>query len=310
MTAQALSTGPGDSPHVSPRGRVELSVMTREKVADLEVIRGHKRSSWNRDIAAWREYLVSGGLPETTIGLRTYHLHTLAREVGGTPRSLTFTQLTTWLATKDWKPNTRKSVRSSLRSFYAWALAAQVVDHSPAHLLPPVRPPRSKPRPTPDLNYRAALRDAAPRVRRAVRLGGQCGLRRSEIARVQREDVIYREDDDCWELRVIGKGGHERYVPLPGDLAADLLTCPPGWIFPSSQGGHLTPHHLAKLIKAALDGYTTHTLRHRTGTKSYRYGGKDIRAVQELLGHASIDTTQVYTEVERDAIRAAMEGAA
>lgn len=270
---------------------------------------GPRSIAWTRDIGRWSDYLRTAGQRETTIQLRVYHLELLAREVGGTPRTLTFSQLTAWLASKSWSANTRKSFRASVRSFYAWALAAQAVDHSPAQELPQVRPPRGKPRPTPDANYRRALQDAPPRVRRAVRLGGHCGLRRSEIAQVQREDVV-PDGNGHWELHVVGKGGHERYVPLPDDLARDLLSCPPGWIFPSAHGGHLTPHHLAKLIKAALGGYTTHTLRHRSGTESYRNGGRDIRAVQELLGHASITTTQIYTEVERDAIRAAMEGAA
>lgn len=81
------------------------------------------------------------------------------------------------------------------------------------------------------------------------------------------------------------------------------------WLFPSPQGGHLTAHHLGKVVSRWLpEGYTTHTLRHRAGTVAYART-HDLRAVQELLGHAKPETTAIYTEVAGSAIRAAMEAA-
>ena len=84
-----------------------------------------------------------------------------------------------------------------------------------------------------------------------------------------------------------------------------------GWLFPAwPAGGHLSPERVGKLVAAALPaGWTMHKLRHRFATRVYR-GSRNLRAVQVLLGHASIATTERYTAVDDDEIRAAMMSAA
>ncbi|MGI8682030.1 MAG: tyrosine-type recombinase/integrase [Mycobacteriales bacterium] len=264
--------------------------------------------TWTEHIAAWENYLRATGSPETTIGLRTYHLTRLARETSTGPATLTFDELVTWLAGHDWAPNTRRAYRGSLRAFYRWATATGRVTTSPAHLLPPVRVPRGKPRPAPEAAYRLALAIADERVRLAVLLAGQCGLRRAEIARTRTEHV--EPDLLGSSLRVTGKGGHVRMVPLTDELAALITEHAPGWLFPSTHGGHLTPHHLGKLVTRCLpDDLTTHTLRHRCATVSYA-GTRDLRAVQELLGHAKPETTAIYVAIPDESVRAAMLAAA
>lgn len=256
--------------------------------------------------AAWVAWQRSGGVPETTIGLRRYYLQRLARDHRGRDLlDLDVDDLTTWLQAHDWSPNTRKSVRSALRSFYGWARERGLVEVSPAHLLPAVRARRGRPKPTPESAYRYAVEHAPPRARLAIRLAAQCGMRRGEIAAVHVDDV--EEDAAGFRLRVVGKGGHVRMVPLPDDLAVELLDSP-GWVFPSPRGGHLTPAHLAKVVTAHVDGHT-HQLRHRAATVAYK-GTHDLRAVQELLGHASVATTQLYVAVADDAVRLAMLAAA
>lgn len=138
-----------------------------------------------------------------------------------------------------------------------------------------------------------------------LKLAGVCGLRRGEIARVRREDIT--EDLVGWTLRVRGKGGHERLVPLPDDLAREILKQSPGWLFPSPKtSGPLTAAHVGVLVSALLpEGWTCHTLRHRCATVAYA-DQRDLRAVQELLGHAKPETTALYTEVPLDAIRSAV----
>lgn len=226
----------------------------------------------------------------------------------GSPLLITTEELTAWLAAQAWAPNTRRSYRSSLRAFYRWSVSAGHLVSSPAEALPPIRVPRGVPRPAPETAYAAGLLATDTRTRLAVWLAGGCGLRRGEIAMACREHV---EPDPAggWSLRVTGKGGHVRMVPLPDQLADEILTRPPGWLFPSTHGGHLTPHHLGKLVTAALpDDLTTHTLRHRCGTVAYA-ATRDLRAVQELLGHAKPETTALYTRVPRDAVRAAVRAA-
>lgn len=247
----------------------------------------------------------AAGTPRTTEGLRVAHLRRLGREVGGTPATLSFDELVRWMAGQPWAPNTRRAYRQSFRAFYAWAMATGLVTTSPAHLLPPVTVPRSLPRPAPEHVFRLALRTFDRRARLAIMLAGTLGLRRGEIAQLQREDM--ERDLVGWSLRVVGKGGHVRVLPLPELVAKELLTWPPGYLFPSPQGGHLTPHHLGKIVSSHLpDGLTTHTLRHRFGTITYRRS-KDLRAVQELMGHKKIETTQVYTAIESETLREVVE---
>lgn len=262
------------------------------------------------EIMRWETWLRAAGRPPTTIALRTYHVRRVMAEIGLSPWALTTEDLVTYLGGQVWAPETRRAYRSSLRGFYRWAQATGRRLDDPAALLPAVKVPRGVPRPTPDAHYRQALAKAAPRERLMIHLGAHCGLRRGEIAQARREDVSVDLVGHC--LRVIGKGGHERMVPLPDELAAQILAHPPGWLFPSpgTPGGHLTPHHVGKLVSALLpDGWTCHTLRHRCATVAYAHE-RDLRAVQELLGHARTDTTARYTQVPVDAIRRAVNAAA
>ncbi len=259
-------------------------------------------------ITTWGTYLRAAGRPSTTIDLRTYHLRRLAADFPRGPRSVTFVALVEWLAAHDWAPNTRRAYRASLRAYWSWAMATGAARTSPAHALPPVRVPRGRPRPASEEAYRWALRVSDARARLAIRLAAQCGLRRGEIARARREDA--EPDLLGWSLRVAGKGGAVRLVPLPDDLAALIRSHGPGWLFPSSHGGHLTAHHLGKIVSRNLpDGLTTHSLRHRCATVAYAQT-RDLRAVQELLGHAKPETTAMYTAVPDGAVRAAMQAAA
>jgi len=265
----------------------------------------------DEELGKWTAWMRAAGRPETTIGLRVYHVRRVLRELGTSPWTLTVEQLVEHLASKDWAPETRRGYRASLRAFYTWAQACGRRQDSPAHLLPPVRVPRGVPRPTPDEVYRAALSAADDRARLMVTLAAVCGLRRGEIAHLRREDVI--PDLIGHSLIVHGKGGHVRNVPLPNRLARDLLELPPGWMFPSRAraGTHLTPAHVGKLVSRLMpEGWTTHTLRHRCATVAYATGGRDLRAVQELLGHAKPETTARYTQVPVDAVRAAVMAAA
>lgn len=231
-------------------------------------------------------------------------------EIGQEPWAVSTEELVEYLGSKPWAPETRRSYRASLRAFYSWAQATGRRQDNPAALLPTISLPRAVPRPTPDDIYRAALLEADDRSRLMIELAGMCGLRRGEIASTRREDVV--RDLVGHSLLVTGKGGHQRYVPLPDHVARRLLECPPGWVFPSSAraGAHLTPHHVGKLVSRYLgSGWTTHTLRHRCATVAYAET-PDLRAVQELLGHARTDTTARYTKVPAAAIRRAVAAAA
>lgn len=265
------------------------------------------KSQQSTIIANWITWQKASGAPATTINLRRYYIRRLADAHRRPLLALDQDDLTAWISDDNWAPNTRKSARSALRSFYGWAEHTGKIASSPAHLLPTVRVPRARPKPTPERSYQKAIMISDPRARLAILLAGQCGLRRGEVAQVHSEHV---EEDLCgYTLRVRGKGGHVRSVPLPDALARTILEID-GPAFPSPYGGHLTPHHVAKLVRAYLPaGVSMHTLRHRCATTAYA-ATNDLRAVQELLGHTRPETTAGYVAIPDDAIRAAVTAAA
>jgi integrase len=266
-------------------------------------------TQWAGELAAWSDWLRSAARRPGTIEQRTYHLGRLAREIRIEPYQVTGDDLAGWLGGKPWAAETIKAYRSSIRSFYGWAVAVGHSNTNPSMSLPSVTVPRGLPRPAPEDAYHAALRQADKRARIMLELAAVCGLRRGEIAGVRAEDVEADLLGSC--LRVVGKGGHVRRVPLPEHLALAIAKSGPGWIFPSpSLPAPLTAHHVGVIVSRLLpDGWTCHTLRHRCATIAYQ-ATHDLRAVQELLGHAKPETTARYTQIEDDAVRVAMRAAA
>ena len=188
-------------------------------------------------------------------------------------------------------------------SFFTWAHEAGHIPTNPAEHLPVMRAGAPAPRPAPDAVWNAALTEAEPRTRLMLRLAAEVGLRQSEIARVHARDLT--RGPAGAQLLVHGKGSKRRVVPINDDLAGTIAASR-GFLFPGDEEGHLSPRWVGKLIAGALpDHWTAHTLRHRFATRAYR-GSRNLRAVQSLLGHSSVATTERYTAVDADEIRAAM----
>jgi site-specific recombinase XerD len=266
-------------------------------------------AAWLEAIADFTTYLVRDlSRSPGTVRLRRNHLRRLAHRSDSGPWATTTTDLLDWLAGPGWAPESRKSTQASLRVFYAWATATGRTSYDPAQQLPAVSIPRALPRPIPDQMTRRALSDADGRERLMVLLAGYCGLRAAEIAQVNGRD-LYLES-----LLVHGKGGHERMVPVAdGELLAALRAAdhaPGGWLFPGRVDGHLSAGYVCRLLSRLLPGhYTGHQLRHRAATVAYETTG-DLRAVQEMLGHASSRTTERYTLVSTRSLRAVAAQAA
>lgn len=297
-------------------------------------------SAWVVAIAAFRSYLRSADRSDGTIRLRTYYVSRFAAHVtrtdpdhsepfaGVDAGGVGVDQLTEWLANPGWGPETRKSARAGVIAFYRWAArTGRLPGPNPAADLDRIAVPKRLPRPTPDDVLVAALLTASDRDRLALKLAGYAGLRRAEIAKVHPDHFDWQLD----KMLVRGKGGRERWVPVHPELGFDVRAelarresgkTGTGWryqvdgittgdyLFPGQRGGHMTPNAVGKLLKRLLAGHWTgHTLRHRFATVALRVS-KDLRAVQELMGHASPDTTAIYTEVSEDAKRSAVLGVA
>lgn len=244
-----------------------------------------------------------------TIASRVSHLTTFARRRPDlTPLTVTRADLVEYLGDQpDWSPRTAHSVRTTFRVFFRLLVDLEHRTIDPARTLPSVSIPRSLPRPCPDHVVQQAYSSSDVRLGLALRIFVEAGLRRSEVARVASSDVLGRPGE--YRLHVVGKGGHERSVPISDELATRILAAGDGHAFPGTDGKPISAEHLGKLVANALPGrWTAHTLRHRFATVAYQHSS-DLRAVQELLGHASPTTTAVYTKVTDSAMRRAAEAA-
>ena len=258
--------------------------------------------TWTGSLTAWSNELQAAGMAPSTIRLYRHYLRGWAR-VCPRPASATHDALCAWLAAQRWQPETRKTARTALQSYYRWARRGGAPT-DPAADLPAIHVPEAQPRPATDDDIRDALRSARPAVRLMLLLGSVDGLRRAEIARVHTSDL---DRDD--QLVVHGKGGKRRIVPLPAEVAAQIRQAPAGWLFPSSArpGRPITPGCAGKWLRYSLPaGVTPHMLRHAAASAMHEDEGLSLLEIRRLLGHASVATTQRYVAVRPTRTRAAV----
>ena len=236
-------------------------------------------------------------------------------------RSASYPQLRRWLAHLATRGYARSSIRrkaASVRSFYGYLTRRRFLDANPSAMLQAPRPGTQlpavlKPREADALvEAPGNAEPVAMRDRAILELLYGCGIRVSELCGLDVGDV----DLDRRRTRVLGKGGKEREVPL-GDPAADAIerylldargvlapSVADAALFFNRRKKRMTPRDVRAMVeryrKLVLGGRRTspHTLRHSFATHLME-GGADIRAVQELLGHASLATTQRYTHVSQ-----------
>lgn len=268
----------------------------------------HMSESWTTAVDDWIGSMTAAGVPATTQRTRREHMQRCAR-VGGwsSPALVTGEGLVRWFSRQSWAPETRRSHRNTHRAFWGWWVTTGRGEVNPAEALPRVKATAGIPRPVDELSYRAALRDAAPRVRLILRCAAEVGLRRAEIAQVHRRDLL--QDLGGWSLIVHGKGDRPRVVPLPAGLAAEIAEQCQRWghMLPGDDAGHLSPRYVGKLAARALpDDWTLHGLRHRFATIAYSLD-RDVFTVQQLLGHASPATTRRYVALDTSSMRSTVD---
>ena len=235
-----------------------------------------------------------------------------------------------WRTGDGYSPRSNARLLSALRAFFAHALQRGARNDNPTALLEPPKLPRPLPKALPESQLDALL--AAPDVatapglrdRAMLELMYACGLRVSELVELPANAVNLRQG----VLRVTGKGSKERLVPLGeeaqhwlqrylGDARAALSG---GQAVPADARGdtplfitarrvRLTRQQFWLLVKryavaAGIDPQriSPHGLRHSFATHLLNHGA-DLRALQMLLGHASLSTTQIYTLVAREQLK-------
>jgi len=189
--------------------------------------------------------------------------------------------------------------------FYDFAVTRGIRPDNPAAGLPVPSPPRGIPRPVSEEDLAAALACASERVRPWLVLAGWAGFRAKEIALLRRESVL---DTAIPPMLLVArnatKGRRGRRVPASPFVLAELRTAGlprSGWMFPRRDGkpGPCTPWLVSQLagrcFHEAGSAATLHMARHRFASQLYQQT-RDIRLVQEMLGHASPATTAIYAD--------------
>jgi site-specific recombinase XerD len=246
---------------------------------------------------------------------------------GLSPAEINYPALRRWaarLSQKGSAPRTMARKIASIRSLFRTLLEHGEIQANPADLLPAPRRPHDLPTVLKPQDV-AAILDRIPaatpleqRDRALFELAYACGLRAEEIVDLDVSAV----DFDAEQLRVEGKGSKTRFVPAGEPalkaVAAYLERARPALqsadedpaLFLSKSGRRLSTSDVRRRLRvwarhaATQTGVHPHALRHSFATHLLE-GGADLRAIQELLGHASISTTQVYTRVESARLRAA-----
>jgi site-specific recombinase XerD len=297
--------------------------MPTESTDELEI-----SPAWRRALEGYDAELGTRNAAAATrraYGRDLRELAAWATERGREPGTLAYRDLRAYAATLSERGLAKSSVARKLaasRGFHAYLVTAGDAGDNPADLLPTPKRESKLPRVLgPD--QVAALLDRIPartplevRDRALFEIAYSCGLRADELVNLDAGDL----DFDSETVRATGKGNKTRVLPMgePAqralrrylETARPALASPRGEpaLFLSKRGRRLSSsdvrRRLSKWVReAAVAGAVSpHTLRHSFATHLLE-GGADLRSIQELLGHSSVSTTQVYTRVEPSRLR-------
>ena len=243
-------------------------------------------------------------------------LRRLTRWNSGPILYLTHDDLTRWQVERSERieSGSLRAEMSALRGFFGWAHREGLVEEDPTARLDMPRVRRYLPRPMAEDRIRTALAAADPTMKAIIALGALGGLRCCEIAGLEWQDV----DQAQMMLRLVGKGGRERVVPMAPGLLAVLEAMPPphrGALIRRRDGkaGTNRPHTISHWANGWLHSIgldeTMHQLRHAFATALLE-ATEDLRVTQEAMGHATPATTAIYTRVRPARLRAGVDAAA
>ncbi len=282
----------------------------------------------NAQIARFRQYLVyEKGLSPKSVEAYLHDVQLLADFLGEDKiADATFEELQKFLKhlyESDFNARSQARIVSGMRAFYRYLIYARQREDDPTELLDAPKIGMH----LPDVltveeiqNIMDVIDLSTPeghRNRAMVEVMYGCGLRVSELVTLRLSNLFF---DDGF-IKVVGKGNKERLIPI-GKTAINavnqyvegkrkLLKIKKGeedYVFLNRRGAHLTREMVFMLVKkwvaaAGIDKTVSpHTFRHSFATHLIE-GGADLRAVQEMLGHESITTTEIYTHLDQDYLR-------
>ena len=282
----------------------------------------------NAQIARFRQYLVyEKGLSPKSVEAYLHDVQLLADFLGEDKiADATFEELQKFLKhlyESDFNARSQARIVSGMRAFYRYLIYANVREDDPTELLDAPKIGMH----LPDVLTVEEIQDimdvidlSTPeghRNRAMVEVMYGCGLRVSELVTLRLSNLFF---DDGF-IKVVGKGNKERLIPIVKTAIKavndyvegkrKLLKIKKGeedYVFLNRRGAHLTREMVFMLVKkwvaaAGIDKTVSpHTFRHSFATHLIE-GGADLRAVQEMLGHESITTTEIYTHLDQDYLR-------
>lgn len=250
----------------------------------------------------WAVWQKAGRRSQRTIEERSRVITLFIKECGVDPLAAKAMDIARWISQHpEWGQSTAATYYSYMMSFYKWLVMMDYRTENPMHKLPGPRRPERSPRPVADRDLIRLLSiDMHARTRVMILLAALAGLRVAEIAQVAGEDI----DVGAARIHVTGKGSKRAWVPLHPILVEVAKEMPTkGHWFPGNcrrPGLPIRSKSVSDIIgkvmrRAGIKG-TPHSLRHWYAT-TLLADGADLRTVQELMRHSSVQTTQVYTQV-------------
>lgn len=290
------------------------------------------KKSWELDIRDFGNYLkLERSLSENSIEAYVRDIGKLAeyvelKQLGVVPEEVTYKQLQGFLKYLNelgMSAHSQARILSGVKGFFKYLLFEERLDKDPTALLEGPRLGRRLPD-TLDYTEIVKLLEAIDlsspeggRNRAMLEVLYSSGLRVSELVELKRANVYF----DLGFLRVVGKGNKERLVPIGRDAMKflkiyleEIRVHTPvqkgfeGYVFLNRAGRKISRVTVFLIIKALAakiglnKTISPHTFRHSFATHLIE-GGADLRAVQEMLGHESITTTEIYTHLDRDYLR-------
>lgn len=283
-------------------------------------------SAWPTTLDRFEKYQVAAGLGARTIEGRYAVLTALAERTRKQPDELNHDDLIEFLGRphartgEPLSPGTKQTERSYLQVWGRWAAEEGIVAVDPARRLPKVKMPRRKARPLHLEHIEAMLQQDTlwQSTLDLITVAANSGLRIGEIVKIHGTHY----DPYTEELYSLRKGGYVQYIKLPPVLVELAERMPrDDWWFPSPYSNALFPDGGGHILMKSASRRVTSVMR-RVGINDRRLTGHSIRhfycclllakgaplhVVQEMMGHASVATTQLYIEVRNEEIVAAVD---
>lgn len=260
-------------------------------------------------IQEWERDQRRRGVMDSSIAHRSINVRAVCRDIEGPLTEITVEDVQGWLDERRWYgkiigDKTRYGYLSTFTELFDFLVRTGRVTENVMREIQRPKTRENLPRPIEDdaLDRALALTGKDIRMYLWLLLAAGAGLRVSEIAGLEGTDILRAKDP--WVVHAVGKGGKERYVdchPRVKDALEAYGVPRRGPLFYSSTGRTYTGARVSSLMCAFLDRLNIddrpHSLRHWFATSALETGA-DLRTVQELMGHSSINTTAIYTKVK------------